>query len=168
MAHSDYDFTFDRFKIRGMLIDTSLLLLLILGSFDINQVGMHKLDRFTLSDFKLLKKLITSFGGPMFVTTNILTEVCNHSDNFNKRRQEKFYQYLFEWVGVYTDKPMPLKLIIESNNQAFLKFGLTDATIVDLAREGVYIVTVDLDLYHYLANVNYEMVMNFTHYQDLR
>jgi hypothetical protein len=69
----------DRYKAKGLLIDANLLLLFLVGSYDLRLVGdgkFNKLSKYTVDDYALLLRLRAVFT--TFVTTpHVLTEVSN-------------------------------------------------------------------------------------------
>jgi hypothetical protein len=74
-----------RYKSRGILIDTNLLLLYFVGKYDPRRIlsfGRTKSRAFTLEDFKLLLVVFDYFDR-VITTPNILTEVSNLSSKLS-------------------------------------------------------------------------------------
>ncbi|MGC4034778.1 MAG: hypothetical protein QM764_02380 [Chitinophagaceae bacterium] len=154
-------------KYSGILIDTNLLLLLLIGSFDPSQIGKNKrLKKFSESDFRILKKLTILFQEKIVVTTHIITEICNLSDNYNSEIDFKFFVFLKEILSRYLEKQEKSITIIERNETAFYKLGIADASITDLAKQNTLIITDDLKLYHYISSLNYDAI-NYNHLLQL-
>ena len=52
-----------RNKFKGLLIDTNLLLLLLVGLFDQDEIGkVKRTEKFTIEDFEKLKNLLTRYS----------------------------------------------------------------------------------------------------------
>ena len=69
----------DRYRPKGILIDANLLLLYLVGTYDISWVGdgrYNKLAKYTIEDYRILDRLKTLFHVTV-TTPNVLTEVSN-------------------------------------------------------------------------------------------
>ncbi|AQG78174.1 hypothetical protein AWR27_01710 [Spirosoma montaniterrae] len=63
---------------RGLIIDTNLIVLLVVGSVDPKRISSHKrLSKYTNDDFSILKSFVQRFRHPLYTTPNILTEASN-------------------------------------------------------------------------------------------
>jgi hypothetical protein len=152
-----------KFRQKGILIDTNLLILLLVGSYDENMISSFKRTKnYTIEDYKYLKAFLTRFE-KHFYTPNILTEITNLTDSINSEPSFPFFQHLkyilsaFAEDNVSSDEIMQLK--------SFLKFGLTDAVNYKLS-DKYLVLTDDLRLYSYLANQGLPAI-NFNHIRDL-
>jgi hypothetical protein len=68
---------FLKYKNKGVLIDTNLLLLFVVGTYDINRISTSsRTNQFTAEDFLLLRAIVNFFQ-VRTTTPNILTEVDN-------------------------------------------------------------------------------------------
>ena len=70
---------FKRFRSKGVLIDSNLLLLLLVGSFDTNLVinaSFKRVAKYNLEDFETLQNLLRYFTISV-TTAHLLTEVSN-------------------------------------------------------------------------------------------
>ncbi len=151
-----------KFRERGILIDTNLLLLLLVGSYDEKIISSFKRTKiYTVEDYRYLKTFLTRFGKHCY-TPNILTEITNLTDSINSEPNFSFFQHLkyvlsaFKEDSISSDEIMQLK--------SFLKFGLTDAVNCKLS-DKYLVLTDDLRLYSYLANQGYPAI-NFNHIRD--
>jgi hypothetical protein len=152
-----------KYRKKGILIDTNLLILLLVGSYDENMISSFKRTKnYTIEDYKYLKAFLTRFE-KHFYTPNILTEITNLTDSINSEPSFPFFQHLkyilsaFAEDNVSSDEIMQLK--------SFLKFGLTDAVNYKLS-DKYLVLTDDLRLYSYLANQGLPAI-NFNHIRDL-
>jgi len=154
-------------KYKGVLIDTNLLLLLFIGLFDKKQIESYKrVNKYSREDFDKLNGLINYFSNKIFITSNILTEICNLTDDFNKKNNQRFFQFveaMLEHLKEYSEKSADL---IKNNQRCFYKFGIADTSIVNLAKQNTLIITDDLKLYHFLITQNLDAI-NYNHLNSL-
>jgi hypothetical protein len=69
----------DRYRARGILVDTNLLLLFFIGLFDRGQISRFKRTKtYTGEDFDVLDRFLSQFAR-LITTPNILSEVSNLS-----------------------------------------------------------------------------------------
>ena len=67
----------DRYRRKGILIDTNLLLLFVVGSCNVKHIGTFKrTKKFIPADFEALRRMLGNFRR-LVTTPNILTEVSN-------------------------------------------------------------------------------------------
>lgn len=144
----------------GVIIDTQLLLLLWVGSFDRSLVGRFKrIKKYEESDFDLLVDVITRC--PRLVTTpNVLTEVCNLAGQLPEETAEEFRNEFRLAVKKLDERLLRSEEVVE--DKAFLRLGLADGTIINLARQKMLVLTDDLPLYAQLVEENLPAI-NFTH-----
>lgn len=69
------NFLFQKYKNKGILVDTNILLLWIVGHVNRNRISkFNRTEQFLPEDYDLLVKLLNYFG-QIITTPNILTEV---------------------------------------------------------------------------------------------
>ncbi len=79
--------TVNKYKTKGLLIDSNLLLLYFIGSYNIDLITSYKrTKKYTREDFYTLKDFTNSFN-KLVTTPNILTEVSNLSTQLNEKRE---------------------------------------------------------------------------------
>ncbi len=74
----------ERSKGKGLLLDSNLLLLLLVGAYDRNLIGngrYNKLSKYTLEDLKILVRLKSMFSR-VATTAHVLTELSNLAGDF--------------------------------------------------------------------------------------
>jgi hypothetical protein len=144
----------------GVVIDTQLLLLLWIGSFDRSLVGRFKrIQKYEESDFDLLLNLVARC--PRLVTTpNVLTEVSNLAGQLPEEMAEEFRDEFRLAVKKLDERLLKSEDIVE--DAAFLRLGLADGTIINLARQKKLVITDDLPLYAQLMDEKLAAI-NFTH-----
>ena len=129
----------------GILVDSSLLLVLCVGVLDRNRVSQEKGTReYTPEDFDILSDFLGRFPR-RFATPNILTELSNLSGRLREdmrflfrlwMREELFAQLEEQYVPT---KDAMLHFVFE-------RLGVTDATISIIADQGILVLTSDLNL----------------------
>ncbi len=154
-------------KYKGLIIDTNLLLLFLVGSYDENQIlSFNRLKKFSKEDFYLIDKFVTLFSDKILITPHIITEICNLSDSLNKNKNYGFFKFLETQIEKYKEENLFSITLIKNDNAAFYKFGLADSGIIDLAKQNSLVVTDDLALYHMIIERGFD-ALNFTRLMDL-
>jgi hypothetical protein len=154
-------------NLKGVVVDTNLLLLLLIGSFDKRQIGREKrINKYELQDFEKLNILLKHFPSTLFITQSILSEVTNLSSNYNEETGFSFFRYIETQLLKFKETEFNSLNLVSSNQKAFYKFGLTDVSIIDLAKNNCLIVTDDLPMYHYLQSQNFYAI-NYNHLRFL-
>ena len=143
-----------------LLIDTNLLLVLIVGSHDRDQVERFKRTRaYTADDYDLLTRFIGSFG-ELAVTPNVLTEVSNLVGQLSEPLRGRVLSSLAMLAVQVPERYFPSSDVVRHSD--FLRFGLTDVSVLLTAREKVAVLTDDLPLYLKLSAMD-AYVVNFNH-----
>ena len=134
---------------KGLVVDTNLLVVLVIGSLDPDQISSHKLtSRYSAEDYHLLKSFVDRFK-VVVTTPNILTEASNLLENYVYRGQqaltvlERVAQFMHEVV--YDSLPT-----MSTHPKSYLKFGLSDAVIQCVAENNYAVLTDDLNFCAYL------------------
>ena len=117
---------------KRLIIDTNLLLLLVIGAVE---GGRHirnsdRLNAFTTSEYDNVIKIMQDYDD-VFITPYIATEVSNLIDlNGHARIQAyKIAQNLF--CNVF--KKIDVDLAADCASEFFERFGITDASLINLA-----------------------------------
>ncbi len=130
-----------------IFVDTNALILLIVGLIDKSLISSHKRTSiFESIDFDNLAFLIGDLD-KVVTTPNILTEVDNLLNNFQKGHRWAYYQVLRELIAKSTEKFLESKIIMESN--AFFELGLTDSGVLEISKECDFLITGDSRLSDY-------------------
>ena len=129
----------------------NLVLLYIVGSFDINLIrDFKRTAMFTEDDFERVSKFIDFFDIKITVP-HVLTEVSDFIDN----RQN--LQAVLK-VFIETTKEVFIESIELSKKDTFLKFGLADTSVSYTAKDNYLIFTDDRPLYGFLINSQIDAV----------
>ncbi|MGB7158325.1 MAG: hypothetical protein WBD40_09690 [Tepidisphaeraceae bacterium] len=141
----------------NVLLDTNLLLLLIIGSWDRSSVSRFKrTSQFDEADFDLLVREIGRYG-QVVTTPSILTESSNLiRDDAHVRIAPSMVRLYATLVERWTGKSQV------TADRSFSRLGYCDAMVLTVAQEGTAVLTDDLDLYMELSYRN-QAVTNFNH-----
>jgi len=143
-----------------LLIDSNLLLLLIVGSFDSSLIGKWKrLNNFVIEDFEYLQQIVAN-AGVLLVTPHILTEVSNLANSLPQWRKADWSKY-FKASILTGFEERQIRAIDIAQHEAFSYFGITDAALFHCSDE-VCILTVDAGLAAYLQR-HQRRAINFNH-----
>jgi rRNA-processing protein FCF1 len=147
------------YRPRGAVIDTNLLLLYFLGSFQRKQIRSNKrLAIFDEDDFELLSRLLSLFK-KIVTTPNILTEVSNLSDGVPESQRESYFMEFRRRLSILAEECVLSETAL---NSKWLRFGLTDAAIATISRERYLVITDDFRLSQALASDGID-ALNFNH-----
>lgn len=149
----------------GLLLDTNLLVLFIMGAYDPTRIPQNKrTNTYTSSDFNLLLNFMSLFQ--RFVTTpNILTEVSNLLEGVAYQKGPVL-AILPDLVEDFIEMYEPSQALMTTHNKAFSKFGLSDAATCAMAEQDYLILTDDLNLCYYLQNNKFD-ALNFNNLWSL-
>jgi hypothetical protein len=150
---------------KGIAIDTNLLLLYFVGYQDKGLIGRFtkRLSGYSFDDYDLLIKFTKQFK--LNVTTpSILTEVSNFLDD----EPEPYRNALAKMpthLELIQETHWPTIELIKNDPISFKKFGLTDATLIELAKQDYVVLTQDSNLSSYIvgkgyASVDFKSVVN--------
>jgi hypothetical protein len=145
----------------GAVIDSNLLVLVVIGAYDIERVGRGRTEKYTPNDYRLMLRVINSIER-VIVTPNIITEVDNlaRQTAIDKVRLAAAIRNLWEKISeVY----LPSDPAISSHE--YEKSGITDTHILSMASEYKLIITDDLPLYHRLETLRRDAV-NINHIRE--
>lgn len=146
------------------MLDANLLLLLVVGTFDRARITTFKrLNIFAREDFDLLVAIVAKFRR-LVVTPNVLTEVSNLAGSLPSNVIDACFRTFGNAIMAADEVTIPSASV--ATLPEFRRFGLTDATIVQVAAAPVLILTVDLDLANHLASRSLP-VLNFNHIRYL-
>jgi hypothetical protein len=145
---------------RVLLIDTNLLVLLVVGLVDPQQIERFKRTRaYKRADFELLRSFVDGFDA-LVTTPNVLTEASNLAGQLAEPLRRTALAALAAIAHGADERYYASGTLVQE--PIYLRLGLTDTAVAVAARENVAVLTDDLDLYGRLANAG-ATVYNFTH-----
>jgi rRNA-processing protein FCF1 len=146
----------------GAVIDTNLLLLFFLGSYDRRQIQTNRrLAIFSNEDFDLLINLLGRFKR-IVTTPNILTEVSNLSNAVPETKRGEYFALFAKRLGLLDEQYVPSAIALQNR---WARFGLTDAAIAVIAKNQYLVLTEDFRLSQALQSDGID-TLNFNHLRD--
>lgn len=145
----------------GLLIDTNILLMLLIGTYDRGMIAQFKRTKqYTVEDYSLAMDVIQRVN-PIITLPSVLAEVSNLAGQFVTKHSR------IECFAVFARQTELLKerqiaSIDAARTDEFRRFGLTDAAILQVARTGCLVLTDDFRLSQNMESID-APVLNFTH-----
>jgi len=151
---------FGKYKQKGLIVDTNILLLFFVGSVNKKRISQfNRTEQFLPKDYDLLVEIISYFS-KIVVTPNILTEVSNFINQLSEPERSQSLEFLTkaltEWDEFYIESSTATQV------EKFTKYGLTDSGIISLAKGEYLVLTDDFKLANYLEKIEIDTV-NFNH-----
>jgi len=156
---------FERYRTKGILIDTNLMVLIAVGTYNRLRIETFKRTiQYTLEDLELMLWILAYFNRRL-TTPNILTEVDNLTRQLPESEHEalatSFTQLISRKFEVYVQSSQV------AQHATYVKLGLTDcATAIAAAEEEVLIITDDLRLSSILSSLGMDAI-NINHIRTL-
>ncbi len=149
-----------KYSQRGLLLDTNILLLYVIGNYDPNRIESFKRTNiFLQKDFTLLRSLLERFQ-KVVSTPHILTEVSNLSGNIFEAAKLDVFSQLSVFVSESEEQNIAATSICETPD--FARFGIADTAISLVAKNRFLVLTEDFALYNLLSTRGIDAI-NFNH-----
>jgi hypothetical protein len=144
---------------RAALLDSELLVLFVVGSYDPSRIDRFKrTNKYDIRAFELLSAILARFDS-FWVTPHVLTEASNWLGYLDDPIRADCRNGLASLVRVWHEQYTPAAVLV--NGDVYERLGLTDESLFALRHRGT-LVTDDLDLYLAALGVGAECI-NFTH-----
>ncbi|WP_180189943.1 hypothetical protein [Acinetobacter sp. YH01018] len=146
---------------KGVLLDTNLLILLVVGLVDTKLISTHKKLRiYSEDDFKLLVGILDT-SSKLVATPHILAETSNLAIHgmYNELEAKTFLVL----KGITSsDKFEEVHELIKTitNHDGYLKFGVSDIGLLEALSNGYVLLTDDWKLSGYAEQKGYD-VLNY-------
>lgn len=151
-------------QLTGVLIDTNILLLHVVGSADRKRISKFKRTKqFTIGDFDLLQKLLACFSRRV-TTPSVLTEVSNFASQLEEPGRANCLNRLAEEIQTLEEQFEPSSEL--ADDEDFCKIGLTDTSIKSVARNHLLVLTDDYQLANRLEFMGTK-VLNFNYIREI-
>lgn len=129
----------EKYRSKGILVDTNLLLLMLIGGVSRSYITQFKRTQlYSPEDYDLLIKVLDKFAC-VVVTPNLLTEVSNLSNGLSGPRLKQFYEVFAKALSVMQEKY--IESVDLTSYPGFYAYGLADAGIVAAAKENYLVLT---------------------------
>lgn len=150
------------YRSKGILIDTNLLLLLMVGGTP-SIKNFKRTNMYTSTDYDLLLRLIDQFG-KIIATPHILAEVSNLTNGLYGEQLEHFFHTLKRSLNsIVVEVHRPAVEIAESYSLS--PYGLADVGIMAVAKDNYLVLTDDLRVASFALRHSVD-VINFNHVRD--
>jgi len=154
----------DRYRSRGVLVDTNILLLYFVGCFDQERIARFKRTlMFTVEDYELLRRLLHRFDR-IVTTPSVLSEVNSLSGQMGQPAKTAYFEQFARGIDTLDEQYVASATVCQT--EPFPKLGLTDSGIIYLARNNYLVLTDDLALSGILEKTGID-VLNFNHIRVL-
>lgn len=139
---------FKRYKPKGILVDTNILLLLFVGAVNRERISrFNRTEKFIPEDYDTLVTVLEAFT-TIVTTPNILTEVNSLINQVREPERSECLKIFAKNISRLNECYLESKQV--AKNEKFVKFGLTDCGITDLAPQKYLVLTDDFRLTNYL------------------
>lgn len=146
---NEINYLFARYRQKGILIDTNILLLYFVGTVNRERISrFNRTQQFVPEDYDLLVQVLDYFQ-KVITTPNILTEVNSLANQLGEPERSQCFAIFAQGISVVLDE-FYIESRLMATSERFTKFGLTDCGILNLAREQYLVLTDDLKLAVYL------------------
>ncbi|NJO66187.1 MAG: hypothetical protein HC832_00945 [Leptolyngbyaceae cyanobacterium RM1_405_57] len=147
---------FSRYRQRGVLVDTNILLLYFVGTTNRERISrFNRTQNFVPEDYDLLLQILGYFQ-TVATTPNILTEVSSLANQLGEPERSKCFAVFAQSISAFEETYLESKGIV--TDQQFTKFGLTDCGILSFAKDQYLVLTDDLRLANYLQRQGVDTV----------
>ncbi len=153
-----------RHRTSGVLVDTNILLLLLVGRLDRRLIGYHGFKRtrqFSPEDFDLLVGFLKRFSR-ILVTPHILAEVASLGNQLGEPARSKFFRLLAIALPELEEHYRESQTFLDVGEHIYPRLGLTDSLTSLVAGTTRLVLTDDLRLSIELASQSCDVV-NFSH-----
>jgi hypothetical protein len=156
-----------RYSQKGILIDTNILFVLLVGSVNKERITkFHLTQQFIPEDYELLLKFMSEVKN-LVTTPNILTEINSLANQLGKPELSECFAIFAGFVqnvDILNEYYMKSQEAVSADK--LIEFGLTDSVILTLAQGNYLVLTGELKLANYLHNVEVD-VINFNNIRVL-
>jgi hypothetical protein len=143
---------------RGIVLDANVALLYVVGSIDPKLIPKHdRTSAYHPNDFWTVQMLVSK-ARSSFTIPHTLTEISNLGDmtpRFRLAFRDRFRDI----------EELNIKSIGGFDSPFFIKSGLTDAILVEVALQNYLVVTADHGLYSIITSQN-KSCINFNYLKD--
>lgn len=140
-----------------LILDTNVLILFLIGIYDVNYISDCPLmiedgKNYTEEHFKLVENIIKNFPNKIVITPHILSEINMLSQKkiSPKTRLHEYFTKLIKQLENCNEHFISLKILL--NSGGIIEFGITDISLIELAKEKKWLIlTDDSKLYYKFA-----------------
>jgi len=164
----------EKYRPEGIIIDTNILILFLIGNFDKTCICNCKTlndnrKKYSTDDFELLSKIISYFH-KIIITPQIIAEISNLTitKGFFGSKLNSYVSKVISFLRLENthEKYQPICSLWNTDVGVLSNFGLTDITMFELAKNNnMPIVTDDFPFYSYCFS-NKIPIIKFEHIKN--
>jgi len=148
----------------AVILDTNLLLLLVVGSANVDKIKAHKRLKEHSPDSYRLLTLLLGHADHIILTPNIVTETSNLLRlGISDPDKSMLCRHFADLLGRSREEYTPSQAATVWPD--FIRLGITDSAISVLANDDISILTADFDLYESALRSG-KRVVNFNHVRE--
>ncbi len=148
-----------------VILDANVSLLVVVGLTNPDYISKHKrLQGFDKADFDTISEIIAASRGVLF-TPNVLSETSNLLRYIADPIKSELVRTLKVIISSTEEKVIASKVAV--SREDYLRLGLTDAVLLELARSGATLLTIDLGLYLAALRAGFHAI-NYNHIRGQR
>ncbi len=140
-----------KYRSKGVLVDTNLLLLFIVGSLNPQLIPqISRTSKYSIKDFQLVESFIEYFGVRV-TTPHILAETSNLIG-----RSKGMHNALGSFIRIVVEEHTSAASIVDET--FFPEFGITDTAMLAISSGKYLVLTDDGPIYGFLLNHGVEAI----------
>ncbi len=141
-----------RYRGTGVMLDTNLLVMYLIGVYDKELVPQFKrTEKYSVDDFEFLEFYVGQFD-KLIVTPHVLAETWNFIEKIPKHQFDDFLSKVVPHIEVFEEEYVNKKTLLSS--KGFSHIGITDMAVIQAAKsKKCFVITDDLRAYaHFFEN----------------
>jgi len=147
---------FQKYKQKGILIDTNILLLWFVGTVNRERISkFNRTENFVPEDYDSLVQILSYFN-KIVTTPNILTEVNSLANQLGEPERSQCLSVFAQRVASLKEFYLESQEVVKT--ESFTKLGLTDCSIINLAKNKYLVLTDDFKLANYLQKLEIDTI----------
>lgn len=156
-----------QYRGKGILVDTSLLLVLYVGLYDPQQIERFRRTKqsFTSRDFEFVLAFVDQFER-VITTPHILTEVSNFLGQLHGHARDGCFAVFAQHLAAATTREHLPSAKHLTGTAEFVSLGITDTSIIEVAATPYLVLTTDYKLYGRLIGKGIA-ALNYNHFRPL-
>ncbi|ASW82976.1 hypothetical protein EAY42_22570 [Vibrio anguillarum] len=141
-----------RYRRAGVMLDTNLLVMYLIGVYDKELVPQFKrTEKYSVDDFEFLEFYVGQFD-KLIVTPHVLAETWNFIEKIPKHQFDDFLSKVVPHIEVFEEEYVNKKTLLSSKGFSYI--GITDMAVIQAAKsKKCFVITDDLRAYtHFFEN----------------
>ncbi len=136
---------------KRLILDTNLFLLVFSGLCDKTKIHeSYATKKYCDKDYEILLDVIRYFDAEFVVTPHVLAEISNLSrqaKNISDRKQWYYFNLMVEKLKQCKEETLELNDILAFETKLLIQFGVTDLSLIEIARSrDAVVITADIPL----------------------